>query len=291
MQFSRTLRGVAFIAAAVACFAALDTTAKFVSASVPLIMAVWMRYLFQALVTTLALLPSDGQALYRTRRPAMQCARGILLLLSSVLGFLSLTVMPVGEYTAIVLLTPLLITLLAAASLGERIALPRWGLLAGGFIGALLVIRPGTQAFSWHMLLPLALVLINTGYHLLTSELARVDKVGTMSFYTGWVGAGITTLALPFAWRSIAPAMWLLLALMGVFGTLGHFLLSLAYRHAPVGTLTPYLYAQIGFAALAGWLVFAHVPDRWSLAGIALIAACGVTGTWLTAREGRRRHA
>lgn len=281
------LHGVMFVAAAVGCFAALDTTIKFVSEAVPLAMALWIRYLFQAVSTTLALLPVRGWTLARTARPALQFMRGILLLLSSALGFFSLRYLPVGEFTAIVLLTPLFATLLASGSLGERVSILRWSLVIGGFVGAMIVIRPGAQYFSWAILLPVALVAINAGYHVLTSALAKTDDAGTMQFYTGWVGAGLATMALPFAWQAISWEFWLLLMLAGVFGTLGHFLLIFAYQRAPVAVLTPYLYLQIGFATLGGWLVFSHIPDRWSLVGIAIIAACGAAGTWVTAREGR----
>jgi len=107
-----------------------------------------------------------------------------------------------------------------------------------------------------------------------------------MHFYTGWVGTLIATLPLPFVWATL-PGWheWALLCLMGLMGTVGHFLLILAYQRAPASTLTPYLYAQIAFAMLGGWLVFAQVPDATSLVGMAFIAACGAAGAWLTVRE------
>lgn len=282
------LHGVAFLAIAVGCFAALDTTTKVVSAAVPLIMALWVRYLFQAVATTFILYPRVGGLLFRTRRPLLQAARGLMLLTSSGLAFLSLHFMPVGEFTAIVLLTPLLMTLLAATSLGERVSWLRWSLLAGGFAGAMLVLRPGAMEFTWAALLPLTLVATNAAYQLMTSVLAREEDVGTTQFYGGFIGAVVTTLLLPFAWQGISGLHLLLLMLLGAFGTIGHYLLTLAYRHAPVAVLTPYLYLQIGFGTIGGWLVFSHVPDRWSFIGIAVIAVCGAAGTWRTAHELRQ---
>jgi drug/metabolite transporter (DMT)-like permease len=99
----------------------------------------------------------------------------------------------------------------------------------------------------------------------------------------------VASLALPFVWTRIHDTMlWVLLCLMGLLATVGHFMLILAYQRAPAATLTPYLYAQIGFAMLGGWLVFSHVPDEWSMAGMLLIAVCGAAGAWLTVTESRR---
>jgi drug/metabolite transporter (DMT)-like permease len=120
---------------------------------------------------------------------------------------------------------------------------------------------------------------------MLTRWLAQTEDPGTMHFWTGCVGLVATSAALPLAWTVLPPAIWGALLLIGSFGALGHFLLIMAYTRAPVAVLTPYLYLQIAFAALGGWLAFGHVPDGPSLAGIALIAGCGVFGTWLTGRE------
>jgi drug/metabolite transporter (DMT)-like permease len=283
---------ISLVICAVACFAALDTVTKFISTAVPMLMAVWFRYLFQALATGLALLPRRGHTLLYTAHPGLQCLRGLLLLATTVCSFFSLKHMPVGEFTAIVMLTPLVITLVAASSMGERVSPLRWLMVLGGFAGALLVIRPGGDAFGWASLLPLALVACNAAFQLLTSRLAKVDDAGTMHFYTGCVGAGVAALALPFVWQPLDGWLpWALLVAMGVFSSFGHYLLILAYGRAPSATLTPFLYFQIGFAMLIGWAVFGHAPDAWSRAGIGLIALCGAIGTWLSGHEGQAKRA
>ena len=215
-------------------------------------------------------------------------ARGLLLLCSSLMAFFSLRAMPVGEFTAIVMITPLAVTVLAAVWLKERVSLLRWLLVVGGFVGTLIIIRPGSQSYGWSALLPLGLVASNASFQVLTSKMARTEQAATMHFYTGWVGALVSALALPFVWVTLdSGQLWALLILMGTAATIGHFLLILAYGNAPATTLTPYLYMQIAFAMFFGWLVFAHLPDRWSVLGIALIAVCGAGGAWLTARERR----
>jgi drug/metabolite transporter (DMT)-like permease len=233
-------------------------------------------------------MPRRGTRAWRTHHPRFQLLRGALLFSSSLFAFFSLKYMPVGEFTAVVMITPLVVTLLAATSLGERVSVLRWLLVAGGFVGTLVILRPGDDGFSAALLLPVGLVISNAAFQVLTSRLARTEDPVTMQLYTGWVGTALASLTLPFVW-TLPPdlATWLRLLFMGLMATIGHFLLILAYARAPASTLAPYGYAQIGFAMIGGWLVFTHVPDAWSLAGMALVAACGALGAWLTVRESR----
>lgn len=282
----RILAGIGLVIVAVACFSTLDTATKVSTAAVPILMGVWFRYAFQAAATTLVLLPRYGTALLRTAHPRYQLLRGSLLLVSSTLAFFSLRYMPLAEFTSIVLIAPLVVTLLAATTLKEDVSPLRWVLVAGGFVGTLVILRPGGAVLGWAILLPIGLVITNAWFQVLTSKLARTEKPLTMHFYTGWVGTLIATIPLPFVWTSLPGwREWALLCLMGLMGTVGHFFLILAYQRAPASTLTPYLYAQIAFAMLGGWLVFAQVPDAVSLVGMALIAVCGAAGAWLTVRE------
>ena len=285
----RILAGIGLVILAVACFATLDTATKLSTAGVPILMGVWCRYAFQAVATTMVLLPRYGTALLRTEHPRYQLLRGALLLASSTLAFLSLRYMPLAEFTSVVLIAPLVVTVLAATTLKEEVSPLRWMLVVGGFAGTLVILRPGGTVFSWAILLPLGLVVTDAWFQVLTSRLAQTEKPLTMHFYTGWVGTLIASLALPFVWTSLSDWHWWgLLCLMGFMGTVGHFFLIVAYQRAPASTLTPYLYAQIAFAMLGGWLVFAQVPDATSLFGMALIAVCGAAGAWLTVRERRQ---
>ncbi len=283
---ARAPLGIAFLVLAVACFAVLDTAVKYVGAFVPVLVAVWFRYVFQAVAVTAFMLPVRGRGLLKTAHPRFQVLRGGLLLTVSALSFVAVQFMPVGEFTAFVMTTPLVVTLLAALFLKERVSLLRWLLVSGGFLGALLVVQPGSASFGWATLLPLAMVVTYAWFQILTSRLARTEDPMTMHFYTGWVGALIATAVLPLVWQAMPDATtFALLCLIGLMGTVGHFLLILAFARAPASTLTPYLYAQIGFAMLCGWLVFDHIPGALELAGIALIVVCGATASWLTARE------
>lgn len=282
------LLGILFLVTATACFAVLDTAVKYVGASISILVAVWFRYLFQAMAVTVFMLPVRGRRLLHTAHPRFQMLRGLLLLMVSALSFVSVQYMPVGEFTAIVMITPLVVTLLAALFLKEQVSAMRWTLVAGGFGGALLVVQPGGDAFGWAILLPLGMVFTYAWFQILTSRMARTEDPMTMHFYTGWVGALLATAVLPLVWQAMPDARtFAVLCLIGLMGTVGHFLLILAFARTQASTLTPYLYAQIGFAMLCGWLVFDHVPGPLELAGIGLIVLCGATASWLTARDRR----
>ncbi len=288
LESERILAGIGLVLIAVACFATLDTATKISVSAVPIVMGVWFRYAFQAVATTAVLLPTRGLSILRTAHPKFHALRGALLLTTSLFAFFSLRYMPLAEFTAVVLIAPLVITLFAATVLKERVSALRWSLVAGGFVGTLVILRPGGSAFSWAILLPLGLVMTNAWFQVLTSKLAQTENPLTMHFYTGWVGALLAACALPFVWTSLPSwHWWALLCLMGAMGTVGHFMLILAYQRAPASTLTPFLYAQIAFAMLGGWLMFSHVPDAVSMVGMGLIAVCGAAGAWLTVRERR----
>ena len=279
------LVGALFVLAAVTCFSGLDTTSKAIS-TVPVMMLVWFRYVTQASVTALTELPRQGRALLRTRHPWLHALRGTLIMSTSVASFLSLRYMPLGEFTAILMLTPLLMMGVSALAFREPVSQIRWALIGVTFAGALLVVKPGAGMLSPALLLPLLTLALNTGFHLVTSRLARLEDVGTMQFYTGCTGAVLATLALPFFWAPLGSwTTWALLALVCVLSTAGHRMLIVGYAKAGVATLTPLLFAQIATSTLLGWLVFSHMPDGWSLVGICVIALGGASCTWLSTRE------
>jgi drug/metabolite transporter (DMT)-like permease len=254
----------------------MDTTTKLLAASVPALMVVWARNVFQLTVVSVTLLPRRGPALLRTQRPALQIGRALLLTGTTLTGFIGIRAMPLAEFTAILLLTPL--ALMVVAACGRREAVPplRWWCVAGGLAGALLILRPGAHA-SWSIaLLAAAIVGVNTAYQWITSHVARMEDTGTTQFYSGATGAILASLGLPLVWKELPGTEWGLLALVGALGMGGHQLLIKAYGIGTMSQLSPYLYLQLAFATLAGWLVFSHAPDGWTVAGLGLIALSGV---------------
>lgn len=286
---SRQGDGIVLILLATLAFASLDTATKYAGTLAPVLMLLWFRYLFQAVVTFVLRFPVQGLALLRTGNPRFQALRGVLLLITSACSFLGLQYLPVGEFTAIVMLSPLAATALAAWLLKDHVTVRRWLLMAIGLLGVLLVVRPGGQVFSWALLFPVVLVSTYAAFQVLTSRLSGEENPYTTHFYTGLTG---TLLMVPVAflhWDTAALlAHWPWFMALGFFGTFGHLMLIWAFMRAPAMVLTPYLYAQIAFATLFGWLFFRHVPDGWAWVGIAVIAASGVGNAVLSVYELRK---
>ncbi|MDE2397665.1 MAG: DMT family transporter [Burkholderiales bacterium] len=281
-------RGLVLVALMVLLFAAMDTVIHWLGSAVPLLLALTIRYLVQALVMAVWIGLARTQS-FRSRHPWFQLLRGLLLLATSVASFIGVQRMPVPEYTAIFLLTPVLVTLLSGALLGEPVSPARWLLVLGAFAGALIVIRPGSGLFGASVAYPLAAACAYAAFQILTRRLAAVENPRATHF---WTAAVASALLLPALLARHAPgallAAWLgyggWMLLIGLFGTVGHLILILALRLAPPATLMPFVYAQIAAAALLGWLVFSTLPDAWGWVGMAVIAACGASSAWLNLR-------
>lgn len=285
------LGGLLLLIAALASFAVLDTTTKVVTASVPLLMALWVLFLVQTLAAGAYVLVARDRDSLKTSRLGLHITRGALLLTVQMLAFFSLHYLPVGEFTAMAMTTPLLVTLLASRFLGEHVSVFRLALVAGGLAGTLVIVRPGSNAVGWALLLPLGLVLVNSAYQLLASKMARTEDAVTTLFYTCLTALVLISLPLPWVWVPVGSLnLWLGLLLMGVAAASGNFLFILAFERAPAATLMPYMYLQIGFGILGGWLIFDHVPDFWAMVGMGLVAVCGVAGGLLTLHEMRARR-
>ena len=295
------LQGVLLILLAAACFASLDSTARGLSQpdgrwGVPVLLIMTLRYTVQALVMAVALAPR-GRAGFASAQPRFQWLRGLLLLATSFCSFFAVRFMPVPEYTAINMLTPLLVTVLAATALHEQVSRLRWALVVGGFAGALVVIRPGSGTFGWVVALPLLGAAAYASFQVLTSRLAGTESPYTTHFWTGFVGSVVLwpVLALAAAWHGVDASLaqlqrlpasaWPLMGVCGLFGTTGHLFLILALGKARTATLMPFVYVQIAFAALIAWLFFRHVPDHWAWVGMAVIAGCGATSAALNLRR------
>ena len=269
----------------------MDTTLRYLGGFIGIALMLWLRYAMHAAAMT-AWIGLSRDKTFRTANPRFQVLRGALLLFSSAMAFNALRHMPVAEFTAIVMTTPLLVTLLAHGWLKERVSPLSWLLVAGGLAGALIVIRPGSGLFGWSVLLPLAAALSNAFFQILTTKLAPHENPYTTNFYTGLTGMVLATPLLVASSQDIsdtlaaAPPLHLgLLLAIGVLGTGGHLLLIMGLGKAPTATLMPFLYTQIGVAALAGWLALGAVPDAWGWTGMAVIALCGAASAWLNVRD------
>ena len=217
--------------------------------------------------------------------------RGLCLALASLTMGLALRLMPVGETVAIVYLSPFAVMLLAIPLLGERVGAAGWTGAAMGFLGVLLIVRPGGGLDP----LGVAFALVNAGfataYHLLTRYLARSESTIALLYQTALVGSVFFCLMALGSLDGLAvgPADLAMMVLLGAFATLGHFLFTAAYREAPASLLAPVNYLHLFWAGGLGWLIFGHLPDGWSLAGMALVCASGaLVAMWAyAAKPGR----
>ena len=279
--------GILCAIGAVAFFAVLDTTSQLVGMAAPVLMVQWVRYTVQTLSASSLLLPQHGLAGLRVHRPRLQLLRALLMMCTTGLAFVSLRYVPVGDFTAIVMTIPVMVTLVSMVVLKERVTAARWALVALSFAGTLLVVHPGKTGFQLMWLLPFALAMVGTAFQVLTAHMMRFENGATTHFYSGLIGMLLTSVTLPFVWQSLPWDVWKLLLMIACASSVGHMLLIMAYQRAGAPLATAYQYGQLIFAMLGGYLVFGRVPDGLSLLGIAVIATCGVLGVWLTFQEGK----
>jgi drug/metabolite transporter (DMT)-like permease len=221
----------------------------------------------------------------QTQKPLLQVGRSALLLGSTVFNFMAFRYLQLDEALAILFSTPFMVAILAWPLLGEWVGWRRWIAIGVGFVGVLVVVRPGLGGLQWAALLSFGSAVCYAFYSITTRMLARYDSSETTLFYSNMLGAAIMLPVLPFVWtppRSILDGI--LMVALGAFGAFGHFLLISAHRHAPASVLSPFMYTQLVWATTAGYLVFGDVPSRWTLAGAAIVVASGL---YLLHRERR----
>jgi drug/metabolite transporter (DMT)-like permease len=284
---SQSLWGIACVIAASACFATLDTTSQLIGLAAPLVMVQWLRYLIQTLSSAAVIAQAREFKNLRITKPALHITRGLMMLVTTMLGFSSLRYVPVADFTAIIMLTPLVVTLASTRLLGEHVPPLRWLLAAGGFVGVLIVIRPFSQTANAGVLLVLLLVLTGAAFQILTAYMMRTESASHTHLASGVVGFIVMSCALPFFWQALPLKIWGLIVIVGFAASTGHLLLNMAFKRVNASVATPYLYTQMGFAAFGGWLVFGRVPDAFSWLGMALVAMCGIANAWILMRENR----
>jgi drug/metabolite transporter (DMT)-like permease len=280
-----TAWGIAYIILATACFATLDATSQLIGLAAPIVMVQWLRYAIQVASSGVVMAATGELKKLKIHRPALHISRGLLMVCTTVLGFSSLRYVPVADFTAIVMLTPLLVTLLSAWLLREKVTSLRWVLAAGGFAGVLIIIRPSEHDFEPAYLLVLLLVIAGAVFQVLTAWMMRTESSSQTHLASGVTGFLVMSSALPFFWQALPLKMWGLMLIVGLAASTGHLLLAMALKKANASVITPFIYTQLPFAVFAGWLLFGRVPEAWSFLGMALIALCGIANAWLSMRE------
>jgi len=277
------LRGILLIVVAWGIFALMDTIAKYLSHFYPVPAIVWARYAMNLLVLT-AFLAARGQLhLARTARPGIQLVRGALLGSATIMFFTSLSVLPIAEAAAIGFVMPLFLALLAVPLLKERVDPGGLAAILVGLSATLVIVRPGSALFTAYALLPVGTAAANALYQILTRRIAGVEPPLTSLYYGALVGTVMFSFVVPFAWATPGSVWhWLLLVIMGLLASVGHFTLIRAFDHAPAGMLAPFAYSYLVWGVLLGFAVFGDFPDGPSFAGMAVIV---VSGLYLANRQ------
>jgi drug/metabolite transporter (DMT)-like permease len=268
------LRGVALIVAATMCFSLSDVMAKYVGQYLPPVELTWIRYVvFVGMAVTWFM--ASGRRSIRVRNPGLQVSRGAALVGSAIFFIVALGQLPLADAAAIGFVAPLMITALSVPMLGEVVGVRRWAAVAVGFIGVLVVVRPGTGAFEpgavWVLLSSSSWAIAS----ILTRRISGSDAATTL-LWSSVTGLVILTCLLPFSF--VVPAPWevLFCAVLGLVAGSGQFLMVQAYRHAGAALLAPLSYGQMVYAVVLGYLVFRALPDEWTLVGAAIIIASGI---------------
>ncbi len=269
------LRGGAFMLLASVLFSVSDTIAKYVTSSVPVIELATIRYGVFVLMAASPLL-RRRRISFRSRRPLLQVLRGVGVVGSALAFVASLQTLPVADATAINFITPLLITVLAIPVLGETVRPLGWVAVMVGFVGVLIVVRPGLG--NWQPAVGLVLVssLCWCTAMLITRRLVGVDRSSVTLLWTAGTGFALLLCALPLFLAPLTLREALLCIAVGLVASAGQWMAVLAYRYARATVLAPLTYAQLIWSSVLGYLVFDRAPDNWVLVGAAVIAASGL---------------
>lgn len=272
---SRVL-GPVFMCLACLGFAMLDTLIKYLSTRLPLTEVIWVRYAVQTAAMLLLFAPRMGARILRTANLRLQLLRGGLLLGASLLVINGLSRLPLAETTAVLFLAPLIITVLSVPVLGERVGRMDVAGVLLGFVGMLIIVRPGGGLLTWAVLFPVGTAICNAAYQMVTRFFRGGEHPVTTNLYAGLVGVVVLAPLMPAVW--VWPDAWtaLMLVLAGLVATLAHYMIIKALECSPAAALGPYGYTQLIWAALLGLAVFGAFPDMLTWVGIAVIAGGGL---------------
>jgi drug/metabolite transporter (DMT)-like permease len=277
LQRRQRLIGIGLMCLTVAFFACLDTTAKYLGNLMDPLEVAWARYTSAFVLTLFVSNPVTHPGLMKTRRPVLQIVRGSLLVASTVLNFFALRWLQLDEALSIIFTFPFIVAIASAPILGEWLGWRRWTAICVGFGGVLLITRPGFGEFNSGAVLSVASVVCYGFYAVFTRMVSRVDSNQTSLFYNNAVGALVMLPVIPFVWTM--PQNWKIAALMvgiGALGSIGHFFMISAHKLAPASVLSPYIYTQLIWVGILGYLVFDHVPNELTMVGAAIVICSGL---------------
>lgn len=270
----RPFLAIGMVLLAVALFSVMDALSKLMATHFDPVELVWGRYL--AILALLAPLLLREPRLLSAARPGLQLLRGVCVLGAAVFFIAGLARLALADATAIAFASPLLVTALSIPLLREQIGLRRWSAVAVGFLGVLVVIRPGSGAVGAAALLPLLSAACWALSIVVTRRMGRADRPATTLFYSTLVGFAVSSMALPLVWQPVGAADWAMLGAMGALSAAGQYLLIAALARGAASLLAAFSYSQMIWSTLMGFLVFGAVPAPWTWGGAGLVIASGL---------------
>ena len=259
-----------------ALFAGMEAIAKELGRRYSPLEVSWARYAVHLALLSVLLIRMRPRQIVRTANLKLQILRSVLIVLLTVLFFAAVGLMTLADATTVLYAGPLLIVALSGPVLGERVGYHRWTGVIIGFIGVVLIVRPGGEGFGWGAAMAFGAALCYAGYSLITRIIGPTESPATTVFYTALVGVVPLSLIVPFVWRTPEGIDWLLLFATGAMGAIAHYLIVLAYARAAASALAPFAYSHLLWAALYGYLAFDETPDEWSAAGALIVTASGL---------------
>lgn len=283
----RTLVGIGLMISAMAVLPFLDAIAKYLGQQgVPVMQIVWARLFFGAFLTMPFALRLAGPRGLIPNMPLMHAVRAALMIAATGFFFAALHSLSIADTLAIFFVQPLIVTMLSPLVLGEKVGIRRWAAVLIGFIGTLIIIRPGFQELNPGVFLALGSGASLAIYLLLTRRIAGSAPAMVTTFYTSLMGAIITSVIVLFVWQTPTTEQWMFFVLLSAIANGGHFLIIRAYDHAEASLLAPLAYTEMIMATIVGWYVFGDFPDVWTFVGVGILIACAVYISW---RERVRR--
>ncbi|MDA0675702.1 MAG: DMT family transporter [Proteobacteria bacterium] len=267
-------RGILLMVLAIFLFAVLLAVTKHLSQDYSVWQLLWARFAFDALFIV-CIFHRRVPTLLRPRAPALQWWRSFLMATAAVPYFYALKFLPLADVSAVLFLTPIMVTALSGPMLGERVRRRRWMGVVLGFTGALIVIRPAAEVAQWAVILPLLSAVARAFYQLSTRQLSGRDHPYTSTLYEPLVGVLVFTGVLPFVWTTPDATGWALMILLGVAGAVGHYVLLKAMEVAAASVIAPFNYLGLLWATLFGYVLFGDLPDIWTGVGAAVIVGSG----------------
>jgi len=265
----------------------MDAIAKYLSAELSFFQITWARYFFTVFWTLPFMFFFFRKNLQWTENPKLQILRGLTLLFANLCFFYSISVISMAKALTLAFIAPLITTALSPYLLSEKVGFRRWTAVLIGFIGSLIVIRPGILEINLATITALGTGCFYGVYLVITRKLHSTDSPLLTLLLTGVVGAIITSFIVPVVWINPSLIQWSWLALMGIFACLGHIFLILSLKYADASKLAPFGYFEIITNIILGYYIFMDFPDLWTFAGLFIIMFSGI---YVMRRETSLKH-